>query len=92
MAVGGHFCLLKGSLRGISRRQSTAPGSIRYILLCAPGANRLLHSNITADDTPQPPQIVDLLEQYRGLCALGTIKHDEDQVRVVMQVRFDGSG
>lgn len=32
------------------------------------------------------PQTVDLLERYRGLVTLGTIKYDEEQVRVVMQV------
>lgn len=32
------------------------------------------------------PQQVDLLERYRGLVALGRIKYDENQVRVIMQV------
>ncbi|KAI0314288.1 AFG1-like ATPase-domain-containing protein [Amylostereum chailletii] len=33
------------------------------------------------------PQQTDLLEQYRGLVALGRITYDEDQVRAVMQLR-----
>ncbi|KZT22234.1 hypothetical protein NEOLEDRAFT_1072044 [Neolentinus lepideus HHB14362 ss-1] len=33
------------------------------------------------------PQQVDLLDRYRGLVALGKIKYDEEQVRVVMQLR-----
>ncbi|KAI0946330.1 hypothetical protein AcV7_010336 [Taiwanofungus camphoratus] len=30
---------------------------------------------------------MDLLERYRGLVALGKIKYDEEQIRVVMQLR-----
>lgn len=33
------------------------------------------------------PQTVDLLETYRGLVALGRINFDEDQVRVVLELR-----
>ncbi|KAI0930058.1 hypothetical protein AcV5_006860 [Taiwanofungus camphoratus] len=33
------------------------------------------------------PQPMDLLERYRGLVALGKIKYDEEQIRVVMQLR-----
>ncbi|EPQ56948.1 hypothetical protein GLOTRDRAFT_39171, partial [Gloeophyllum trabeum ATCC 11539] len=33
------------------------------------------------------PQQVDLLDRYRGLVTLGKIKYDEEQVRVVMQLR-----
>ncbi|KAI0690281.1 AFG1-like ATPase-domain-containing protein [Cerioporus squamosus] len=33
------------------------------------------------------PANVDLLERYRGLFALGRIKEDEEQIRVVMQLR-----
>ena len=33
------------------------------------------------------PQTVDLLDTYRGLVALGRIKFDEDQVRVILEVR-----
>lgn len=32
------------------------------------------------------PQTTDLLDTYRGLISLGKIKHDEEQLRVVMQV------
>lgn len=34
------------------------------------------------------PQPTDLLAQYRALVAAGNIEYDEDQVRVVMEVRF----
>lgn len=33
------------------------------------------------------PANVDLLERYRGLVALGRIEEDEEQIRVIMQVR-----
>ncbi|KAH9948963.1 AFG1-like ATPase-domain-containing protein [Amylocystis lapponica] len=33
------------------------------------------------------PQQLDLLEKYRGLVALGRIKYDDEQIRVVMQLR-----
>ena len=33
------------------------------------------------------PANVDLLERYRGLVALGRIQEDEEQIRVIMQVR-----
>lgn len=33
------------------------------------------------------PQPSDLLEQYRGLVALGKLKYDPEQVRVIMHVR-----
>ncbi|KAF9264129.1 hypothetical protein L218DRAFT_863713 [Marasmius fiardii PR-910] len=33
------------------------------------------------------PQNVDLLERYRGLVLLGKIQYDENQVRVIMQLR-----
>lgn len=39
-------------------------------------------------DSENLPQPVDLLERYRGLVALGEIDYDEEQVRVVMQVRI----
>ncbi|CAL1706731.1 unnamed protein product [Somion occarium] len=33
------------------------------------------------------PQTIDLLQTYRGFVSLGKIQHDEEQVRVVMQLR-----
>ena len=33
------------------------------------------------------PQQLDLLERYRGLVALGRVTYDEEQVRVIAQVR-----
>ncbi|KZP22052.1 hypothetical protein FIBSPDRAFT_739626 [Athelia psychrophila] len=39
------------------------------------------------DSASNLPQSTDLLERYRGLVALGKISFDEDQVRVVMQLR-----
>ena len=33
------------------------------------------------------PANVDLLERYRGLVTLGRIQEDEEQIRVIMQVR-----
>ncbi|KIK69150.1 hypothetical protein GYMLUDRAFT_214174 [Collybiopsis luxurians FD-317 M1] len=42
-------------------------------------------------DSSQPnvnlPQQVDILERYRGLVALERIRHDEPQVRIIMQLR-----
>ncbi|EJF65444.1 hypothetical protein DICSQDRAFT_79616 [Dichomitus squalens LYAD-421 SS1] len=37
--------------------------------------------------TTKLPVQVDLLERYRGLVALGRIKEDEEQIRVIMQLR-----
>ncbi|KII92426.1 hypothetical protein PLICRDRAFT_50808 [Plicaturopsis crispa FD-325 SS-3] len=42
---------------------------------------------LTAVSQSNVPQQVDLLERYRGLVLLGKIKYDEEQVRVVMQLR-----
>jgi hypothetical protein len=33
-----------------------------------------------------PPQTTDLLSQYQALVAAGTLKHDEDQVRIIIEV------
>ena len=34
------------------------------------------------------PQQIDLLERYRGLVALGRVTYDEEQVRIIVQVRL----
>ena len=53
---------------------------------------RYLHDHIgprhaaPTPETPSLPQTVDLLQTYQGLVALGRIKPDEEQIRVVMQV------
>ncbi|KAL5528379.1 hypothetical protein ACEPAF_7515 [Sanghuangporus sanghuang] len=38
-------------------------------------------------DVQQLPQQTDLLDVYRGLVAAGRIRYDEDQIRIVMQLR-----
>lgn len=46
------------------------------------------YSTGTSDDAKAGlPQPSDLLEQYRGLVALGKLKYDPEQVRVIMHVR-----
>ncbi|KAJ6521929.1 AFG1-like ATPase-domain-containing protein [Mycena vulgaris] len=39
---------------------------------------------VTYSTLPQP---TDLLDRYRGMVAAGQIQHDEDQIRVIMQLR-----
>ncbi|KAH7920715.1 hypothetical protein BV22DRAFT_1114755 [Leucogyrophana mollusca] len=46
-----------------------------------------LRSNPYSTNLTTLPQRADLLERYRGLVTLGRIKYDEDQLRVVMQLR-----
>ena len=41
--------------------------------------------------TTNLPQTIDLLHTYRGLVALGKVKYDEEQVRVIMQVGHHSS-
>ncbi|KAF9816748.1 hypothetical protein IEO21_03910 [Rhodonia placenta] len=48
------------------------------------------HGVSSFDDKPQDsqlPQQIDLLERYRGLCSSGKIRYDEEQIRVIMQLR-----
>lgn len=40
----------------------------------------------TTENSTNLPQTIDLLHTYRGLVALGKVKYDEEQVRVIMQV------
>ena len=48
---------------------------------------RFLSSTSFQGSSGLVPQDVDLLEAYRGLAALGKVQFDEDQVRVIMEVR-----
>ena len=59
-----------------STRTGTRAGTRRYTTASA------------RDGQPGLPQQTDLLDVYRSLMATGRIKYDEDQIRVVMQVRF----
>ncbi|KAH7913256.1 AFG1-like ATPase-domain-containing protein [Hygrophoropsis aurantiaca] len=45
------------------------------------------YTTLGAGSSTNLPQQVDLLERYHGLVALGRIKYDEDQIRVVMRLR-----
>ena len=64
-------------IRGRSIWFATSPTQVEHY---SP-ANRQYNTNL--------PIQVDLLERYRGLVALGRIKEDEEQIRVVMQVIYD---
>ncbi|KAH9858488.1 AFG1-like ATPase-domain-containing protein [Lenzites betulinus] len=61
----------------VARRSSlrTARGGAGYLRTEA----RSAHTNLPAQ--------IDLLERYRGLIALGRVKKDEEQIRVIMQLR-----
>ena len=48
--------------------------------------HRQAHYTTEPPSSSNLPQTIDLLHTYRGLVALGKIKYDEEQVRVVMQV------
>ena len=50
------------------------------------GASRTLSS--AANTRAVIPHNVDLLQTYKGLVALGKIKSDDEQIRVVMQVNL----
>lgn len=72
----------------VGRRATTVNvSSLREtaVLGSGKGIRRSLHDSTS---TSNLPQVLDLLERYRGLVALGQINYDEEQVRVVMQVRF----
>ncbi|OCH93788.1 hypothetical protein OBBRIDRAFT_771044 [Obba rivulosa] len=45
------------------------------------------NSSINATNSISAIQHVDLLERYRGLVTLGKIQYDEEQIRVIMQLR-----
>ncbi|KIJ68128.1 hypothetical protein HYDPIDRAFT_165832 [Hydnomerulius pinastri MD-312] len=49
--------------------------------------SRRTYSTLSPGGTSNVPQQTDLLERYRGLVALGKIRYDEEQVRVVMRLR-----
>ncbi|KAL5507233.1 hypothetical protein ACEPAH_6689 [Sanghuangporus vaninii] len=46
-----------------------------------------LTTTASTRDVQQLPQQTDLLDVYRGLVATGRIRYDEDQIRIVMQLR-----
>ncbi|PCH36109.1 hypothetical protein WOLCODRAFT_81546 [Wolfiporia cocos MD-104 SS10] len=52
-------------------------------------ATRTFATNATlrTSSPSQVPQHIDLLERYRGLVALGKIQNDEEQIRIIMQLR-----
>ncbi|KAF7376475.1 Lactation elevated protein 1 [Mycena sanguinolenta] len=66
--------------RGVSSGPSAALGSIMSI-----SASR--RSFGTGPYSTQLPQQTELLEIYRGMVSAGKIQYDEDQIRVIMQLR-----
>lgn len=50
-----------------------------------------LNAATSHPDVSGLPQQLDLLERYRGLVALGRVSYDEEQVRVIAQVRLPHS-
>lgn len=71
----------------ILRHPSTIP--VRSIWLTIPPTRVEHYSPANRHYSTNLPVQVDLLERYRGLVALGRIKEDEEQIRVVMQVIYD---
>lgn len=72
-------------LRAIVTMPSLAPG-VDLSSHSSPGiGRRALHGSVLTSNLPQPNN---LLEQYWGLVASGKINYDENQVRVIMQVRL----
>ncbi|TFY80899.1 hypothetical protein EWM64_g3117 [Hericium alpestre] len=56
-----------------------------YLRACC--TRRGTHTAASSENHSGLPQPTDLLEQYRGLVALGKLQYDEDQIRVIMQLR-----
>ena len=71
----------------ILRHPSTIP--VRSIWLTIPPTRVEHYSPANRHYSTNLPVQVDLLERYRGLVALGRIKEDEEQIRMVMQVIYD---
>ena len=76
----------RASRYGVRNCLCASATGIREVIL----PHRCYASDSTAaSGGSQLPQQTDLLDVYRGLAATGRIKYDEDQVRVVMQVRIN---
>lgn len=73
-----------------SARHTSSAHLLRDVGICKAHAHRRQYSSPSpTTETPSNllPQAVDLLQIYHGLVTLGKITFDEDQIRVVMQVR-----
>lgn len=68
----------------ITRRHRTLDTSIKTV-------RRAYSVSFPTRTASRLPQQTDLLERYRSLVTLGRITHDEQQIRIVMQVRRTAS-